>query len=49
MPHFTVDWFSHNIPSWQHVFDGLGWLHSGKRIDALEVRFRQYALLVLGC
>ena len=37
MPTFTVDWFSHNIPSWNQVFDGLGWLKSDKALQALEV------------
>lgn len=37
MPTFTVDWFSHNIPSWNQVFDGLGWLESDKALQALEV------------
>ena len=34
---FTVDWFSHNIPSWTHVFDSLGWLKSDRVLHALEV------------
>lgn len=38
MPHFTVDWFSHNIPTWERVFNSLGWLNSEKHFKALEVR-----------
>lgn len=37
MPHFTVDWFSHNIASWKRVFDSLGRLNTDKPIKALEV------------
>lgn len=34
---FTVDWFSHNIPSWTHIFHSLGWLKSDRVLHALEI------------
>ena len=40
MPQFTVDWFCHNIASWERVFDSLGRLKTDESIKALEVRDR---------
>ena len=40
MPAFTVDWFSHNIPTWNQLFEGLGWLRTGKCLYALEASLR---------
>lgn len=37
MPTFTADWFSHNIPNWEHVFASLGWLRSSMHLQVLEV------------
>ena len=45
---FTVDWFSHNIPSWSHVFDSLGWLKSDRVLHALEV-WQRRVMLMLQC